>query len=290
MSPRYVDQFVYVGYNSSSVVIESAKGDLILKCRFIVFGTCNGASMGINIEYIPFFDVCYKNVSLMEPFLSLGSLEIHDSVKDIEEYASQNGYNRLFNERTVSALLLERFGVKEYLDVDINDAAQIKLDLTKEIPKNMLEKFNTVLDGGTLEHVFDVAKALENIHNMTAIGGVIVHLTPLTWYEHGLYNFNPRFYDLISTANSYKEIAEGYYFRKQTEARTLSAWISKLLSKEPPIPEGLKVTSVLGKPTKDADIVKEAMLRRLLPSSVLYLRAYQKVKDGSFNRPYDIQP
>lgn len=56
----------------------------------------------------------------------------------------------------------------------------------------MCGKFDYVVDGGTIEHVFDIAKAILNISSMAKIGGTIIHITPMAGtINHGFYNVSP---------------------------------------------------------------------------------------------------
>jgi hypothetical protein len=52
-----------------------------------------------------------------------------------------------------------------------------------------------IVDGGTLEHIFNVRTALDNLTNNLKVGGIIIHLNPSNnWNGHGLYQFSPGFY------------------------------------------------------------------------------------------------
>lgn len=71
------------------------------------------------------------------------------------------------------------------------------------------DRFDIVLDPGTLEHVFNVPVALENIMNFSAPGGYILHWNPLQQPNHGFYNFSPTFYHDFYSANRMK-VTEQY--------------------------------------------------------------------------------
>jgi SAM-dependent methyltransferase len=65
--------------------------------------------------------------------------------------------------------------------------------------------YDTIYDGGTLEHVFHLPNALANIHDLLAPGGRIIHANPCSGYlDHGFYSFSPTFYYDYYTANGYR--------------------------------------------------------------------------------------
>lgn len=89
------------------------------------------------------------------------------------------------------------FGISEVhaLDVSKHEGADIICDLNKELPKNLYQQFDFIVNGGTLEHVFDVAKAMTNMSNMVKESGMIIHLAPLAGYvDHGFYSISPTFF------------------------------------------------------------------------------------------------
>ena len=83
-------------------------------------------------------------------------------------------------------------GEIEALDASPFEGADVIHDLNEPIPDELRGQFDFVLDGGTLEHVFDVARALDNVVEMLAPGGRFVSLTPFNgWPGHGFYQFSP---------------------------------------------------------------------------------------------------
>jgi hypothetical protein len=68
------------------------------------------------------------------------------------------------------------------------------------------KKYDLIVDGGSLEHIFNVHIALNNLTNNLKIGGKIVHLNPSNnWNGHGLYQFSPGFYSTFyNNLNGYR--------------------------------------------------------------------------------------
>jgi SAM-dependent methyltransferase len=84
------------------------------------------------------------------------------------------------------------FGEIEALDASAFEGAGLVWDLNKPVPNDLRGQFGLIVDGGTLEHVFDVAQALDNVVDMLAPGGRFVSCTPFNGYPgHGFYQFSP---------------------------------------------------------------------------------------------------
>jgi hypothetical protein len=65
-------------------------------------------------------------------------------------------------------------------------------DLNEPIPLEMHQQYQLVCDGGTMEHVFDVKTVLTNTVQLLALGGYVLHITPVSgWINHGFYQFSP---------------------------------------------------------------------------------------------------
>ncbi|MDZ4372185.1 MAG: hypothetical protein U1C74_12275 [Phenylobacterium sp.] len=85
----------------------------------------------------------------------------------------------------------------------------LRLDLNR--PVQLEARFDFVLNLGTLEHVFNIAQALETIHNHSRPGGLMLHGMPMSgWLDHGFYSFNPTFYFDLARANRYEVLSAVY--------------------------------------------------------------------------------
>jgi hypothetical protein len=232
--------------------------------------------MGIAFSFLPFFDSCHRRQALHNPFLALGSLEIHESEDRIMSFGRENAYHNLLKEKTVRSLFLDRYGIKQYQDLDINERADIKLDLNFPISQELEGIALTILDGGTLEHVFDVRQALTNIHNMVGMGGTIIHISPMTWFNHAFFNFNPKLYQSLIRSNDYELLVEAYclpqikrrYFQKRIDRQVYVTYDGK------EYPEIKKA-------------VESKFYNNYLPADSLYMIAYKKDGDKPFQHPYD---
>jgi SAM-dependent methyltransferase len=96
------------------------------------------------------------------------------------------------------------------LDISPAEGPDHVVDLNLPLPDELVERFGVIVDGGTLEHVFDVNAALRNINRMLKPGGRVIHMSPVSnWAEHGYYQFSPTlFYDYYG-ANRFEGL-QGY--------------------------------------------------------------------------------
>jgi len=84
------------------------------------------------------------------------------------------------------------FGQMEAMDFSDYEGATVLHDLNRPIPAELEGQFDFIFDGGTIEHVFNVPVALENVFRMLKPGGRFVSANGFNgWPGHGIYQFNP---------------------------------------------------------------------------------------------------
>jgi hypothetical protein len=81
------------------------------------------------------------------------------------------------------------------VDVSAYEGADFIHDLNRPgLAQAVGGPYDTVIDPGTLEHVFDLGTALDNVFDVLAPGGSAVHSLPLgNRIDHGFYQFSPDF-------------------------------------------------------------------------------------------------
>jgi len=79
-------------------------------------------------------------------------------------------------------------------------------DFNLPIPPKFHNSYSVVLDGGTLEHIFDFPQAIKNCMRMVEVGGHLLILTPTNNYSgHGFYQFSPDlFFRVLGPANGFE--------------------------------------------------------------------------------------
>lgn len=117
----------------------------------------------------------------------------------------------------------------EALDVSDHENADYIHDLNLPVPDHLRGRFGTIIDGGTLEHVFDIAQALRNIKAMLAPGGRVFHINPVgNWGEHGYYQFSPSLYHDYYDCN-------GFAMRECLLTAVSASDVDRLYSRRSPV-------------------------------------------------------
>jgi hypothetical protein len=130
--------------------------------------------------------------------LTLGNLKVVPTFKSVTSILAAYGLRppapHLSDAAMGGAALLKALGAEEVsaLDVDAYEGADLLWNLNDPVSPCLNERFDFILDGGTLEHVFDLPQALDSIGRMTKIGGAIVLMTPASnSVDHGFYSVSP---------------------------------------------------------------------------------------------------
>lgn len=79
-------------------------------------------------------------------------------------------------------------------------------DMNLPIAPEFKERFTLVLDGGSLEHVFNFPVGMRNCLEMVAVGGHFLSISPANnWMGHGFYQISPElFFRLLGPDNGYR--------------------------------------------------------------------------------------
>ena len=92
----------------------------------------------------------------------------------------------------------QALGFGKYLAIDVNtekDAVAMDLNLDCKQAYNFTEQFDLVTNNGTGEHVFNQYTVFKNMHDMTKVGGYMIHVLPFyRWVDHGFYSFHPNLF------------------------------------------------------------------------------------------------
>jgi hypothetical protein len=189
--------------------------------------------MGLTAPNQKFIISLKKKYGLKGPVLTLGNQDVYATEKDINlwfkenklkavkpkniYYSTGDTVKKINNEskRFIHAkTFFEFLGIpeKEYFDIDKFDFDKPKIlqDLEKPISKKYHNFFRLIIDGGTLEHIFDIKSLMTNLVKATKISGYIIHFVPANnFLNHGFYQPSPTFFYDFYEANGF-EIVEAY--------------------------------------------------------------------------------
>jgi hypothetical protein len=131
--------------------------------------------------------------------------------------------------RWLGAKAVDEFDASPY------EGAKVVHDMNKPIGPEHKGKYNVLFEGGSLEHIFDIRQALQNISDMVAIDGLFLASTCANnLLGHGFYQFSPElFFRYFCPANGWDSTvvflvehqAEPPVFWQVTDPKALGARI-----------------------------------------------------------------
>jgi hypothetical protein len=93
------------------------------------------------------------------------------------------------------------------LDANAFEGADVLHDLNAPLPPELHGVTGFLYDGGTLEHVFDVAAAFKCTIDLVRVGGLVLFTPPANnLCGHGFYQFSPEFFFRFLEANGFDSI------------------------------------------------------------------------------------
>ncbi|MXQ08208.1 class I SAM-dependent methyltransferase [Alphaproteobacteria bacterium GH1-50] len=107
-----------------------------------------------------------------------------------------------------SETFFEKLGYSQVDSLDFSpfEGASIIQDLSGDLNPDLHGRFNTIYDGGTIEHIFELPTAYRNVDRMLKEGGVFIGHSPCNnWINHSFYQINPEMvYGFWEKAMGYK--------------------------------------------------------------------------------------
>jgi hypothetical protein len=138
---------------------------------------------------------------------------INHQTVDPAEVQTTTGYriskqmNGAIHQKTLFQLLGFRPDNVFSLDYSDYERPDFVGDLSHPVSRDLMGRFDVVVDGGTVEHVASASEAFVNIIRMLKPGGLAIHLgNPLDMLAHGFYNFNPTLYRDFYSQNGFQEL------------------------------------------------------------------------------------
>jgi hypothetical protein len=92
------------------------------------------------------------------------------------------------------------------LDYSSYENASLNYDLNEPLPASFNGQYSLIVDGGTLEHVFNFPQAVKNCMQALCVGGNFIGFSPANnLMGHGFYQFSPElFFRIFSEENGFK--------------------------------------------------------------------------------------
>lgn len=163
--------------------------------------------------------------------LMLGRLNLYASQKDIKEQIEFFGNNAKRVEDVVfkdeySEPLFEILGATKTDSVDYSDYEKPTFvhDFNQPVPDALKNSYTAIVDGGTIEHIFNFPVAIRNCMELLKPGGHFIGITPVNnLMGHGFYQFSPElFYAVFNEANGFE--IEKMVICSKTGEHSFSDW------------------------------------------------------------------
>jgi SAM-dependent methyltransferase len=109
----------------------------------------------------------------------------YDPHARVEEIAGTTGFTEALFKYLGSQSLVA-------MDASLYEGADIVHDLNVPVPPALHERFDTIFDGGTIEHVYSPPAAFGNVKQMLRPGGLFLSVNGANdQLGHGFYQFSP---------------------------------------------------------------------------------------------------
>ncbi|HEY5298464.1 MAG TPA: hypothetical protein VIK59_11125 [Verrucomicrobiae bacterium] len=166
--------------------------------------------MGLNVHDIKFLLWAKKKGVDFTKVVTIGRQKLYLDVNAMQSVLSTFGMNESKNK--LEAILSDQKGFAEpffkllgtteadSIDASSYEGASHVLDMNQPIKENLKGKFSVVIDGGSLEHVFNFPVAIRNCMEMIQPSGHFIGIVPCNnFMGHGFYQFSPELFFRIFT-------------------------------------------------------------------------------------------
>jgi SAM-dependent methyltransferase len=232
------------------------------------FGKRPGSVMELGRQQLAnsFLEATTELIALGEAFGVSGLPELP---KPLETHIAHGNLQYLRGDAPDAAPFWKWLGYR-YAAIDVdNSEGVLALDLNYDsAPREHIGKYDLVTNFGTTEHLANQLQAFKVIHDLTAPDGIMIHSLPAGgMINHGLVNYNPKFFAFLSRSNRYRTLY--FDFRSYPEH-----------------PYSLPDHVVNMCAPFEANYAKRSAHFRIVDGSIVV--ALQKVEDMAFVPPLDV--
>lgn len=158
-------------------------------------------------------DMAQKKLFAHQPLkiIELGSQEVHchsaGLIADVfDSFGINPGQRALIGYGEKGRRLFESLGfVYECVDLDGVEKTQGWDINAVQCPEGFREQFALTTNHGTTEHLIGQDNAFRLMHDLTAVGGYMMHTVPCTGQvNHGFFSYSPVFFSSLVKANDYE--------------------------------------------------------------------------------------
>jgi hypothetical protein len=252
--------------------------------------------MGLDINGTRFLLYCRTLDVDFARTAMVGRQGLHVSKQDLKIVFESFGYkvnvqqiDSIFNQSNGYAEpFLTYLGAKEVHSFDKSgyEGATHIHDMNQELSGSFKGQYTTVLDGGSLEHIFNFPVAIKNCMEMVRVGGHYLAITPANnFLGHGFYQFSPEVYFSVFTRENGFELTSVIAFEDRPNAR----WYSV----RSPLEVRGRVTLTNSAPVYLLVVARKLACTRVfetIPQQSDYLSTWRKENRGSDETPESMPP
>lgn len=172
----------------------------------------------------------------------IGRQCLHLSPSDLKKDLREFGYH--VDKNLISALFQESNGYAEslikYLGGETSDSFDMSdyegathiHDMNQELPEHFRKRYSVVIDGGSLEHIFNFPVAIRNCMEMLVAGGHYLGIVPANnFMGHGFYQFSPDLFFSIFTGENGFQLVKMIIFENRENAICFSVKDPKMVKR-----------------------------------------------------------
>jgi hypothetical protein len=209
---RCRDRAVYAAGQAREQLLQT-DGQTGLEGAAVVAKLITGFDMGIDRYFAEYLIEARALGANFDRTATLGRLNLFIDQRALAQLLQRHGLPASTDDvraiRTKAAgysePFLEMLGAREITSIDASEYqdATVVHDLNRPIGDELKKKFSAVIDGGTLEHVFNFPMAIKNCMDMLEIGGhFFAHTMANNFMGHGFYQFSPELFCRVFSADN----------------------------------------------------------------------------------------
>ncbi|MCD8533713.1 MAG: class I SAM-dependent methyltransferase [Verrucomicrobia bacterium] len=196
--------------------------------------------MGLDSEVVRMLLKCQREGVDFSSTLTLGCQHYFPGIKETRQLLAHMDPQgmaaiSIASQRPHSGNFWKYLGARQLITLDASDyeGATWVHDLNQPVDLSKFpDRFSTVCDIGTLEHVFNYPQALRNSLELVKPGGTFLGFTTMNNYSgHGFYQFSPElFYRVLTPQNGFAiesvvamEYGPGFHWYEVTDPEKLGA-------------------------------------------------------------------
>lgn len=162
--------------------------------------------MGIQNNGVKFIFNAHNNGASFGESLTIGRLGLRSQRHQLQDLLLQEGIDKAQDITWVTEMktedILSLLGALNIDSLDYSDYQNCTIvhDLNNPLPEAYHRKYDAVIEGGTIEHVFNAPSAIKSCMDAVKEGGrIYIMQNGPNFYGHGFYTFGPEFFFSILT-------------------------------------------------------------------------------------------